>query len=285
MESKSEMRFKMDMVKMLPFFPNTKETKEELLGQSICSILFHYIHWAARFIPSRSRKIIIDPYVTRDSRWKKLKPAIEKLFVKVRNGEDLSPYLSLKVQKKGYTPSERVRNGEVDSWEDKDRLLNTMGFHHLHLGEVITDDIAERTDDVIFVRVSREMFHVIAIFNHSVFDDNIDTDGSMNSERSRLLGIYQEFSARGMPHDSPYVSNPITASGHPLHVHDITFEYIHVIEQLDHKIMDNEFQNSIYNETGLKKPNNNKLKWHINGLDLGLLDKDNQFFILRHGYS
>jgi hypothetical protein len=285
MESKSIKRFKDDLVKVLPFFPNNKETKEELLSQSISSILFHYIHWAARFIPLRPRKIIIDPYMTGDSRWKTLKPKVEKLLDKVRNGEDLSPYLSSKAHAKGYTPSERIKNGEVDSWEDKDRVLNTMGFHHLHLGETITDGLAERTNEVIFVRVSREDFHAIAIFDHAVFDDSRDANDQMNSERSRLWNISQELSARGMPAGSVYVSNPITTSGHPLHIHDITFQYTHVIDQLDHKLSDNDFHNSIYNETGLTKPKNNKLRWYINGLDLGLIDKEDQFFILRHGYS
>jgi len=270
---------------MMPFFPNTKETRDDLLGQSIASILFHYLHWASRFVPQRKRRIIIDPHVTGDRRWPALKNSINSLLCKVREGEDLTPYLSLKAHTKGYTPSERIVSGEADGWDDKDFLLNTMGFHHFHLGERVTNGISDRTNEVVFARCSREEFHIIAIFDHSVFDFVRDTGEAMNEERSRLWRIYTEFNESGMPPGTVYVSNPITCSGHPLHIHDITREYTHVINELDHKLDQREFEEEIYTETSFVKPKNNKLKWFINGLDLGILDKSNQFFILRHGYA
>ena len=268
----------------MPFFPNNKETRQELLDQSISSVMFHYIHWASRFVPSRNRKVIIDPKVTSDTRWKLVKDRINSLLVKVRAGEDLTPYLSLKAHTKGYTPSDRIRSGEANSWDDKDFLLNTMGFHHFHLGESINNKgISERTNEVIFVRVSRNDFHVAAIFDHSVFDSDRDENDSMNEERTRLWKIYDDFSTRGLPPGTVHMSNPITASGHPLHIHDITREYTHVLNELDRKIDSREFESSVYEEAKLVKPKKNKLVWHINGLDLGLLDKANQFFIIRHG--
>ncbi|GLQ32747.1 hypothetical protein [Litoribrevibacter albus] len=284
MESSSITKFKEELVRVLPFFPNNKDTQQELLDQSISSVMFHYIHWASRFVPSRRRKVIIDPQVTKDSRWKLVKERINILLAKVRAGEDLTPYLSLKAHTKGYTPSDRILSGEADCWDDKDFLLNTMGFHHFHLGKSINaKGISERTNEVIFARVSRDEFHVAAIFDHSVFDSDKDEHERMNEERTRLWKIYDDFSTQGLPPGTVYMSNLITTSGHPLHIHDITREYTHVLNELDHKINNREFENSVYEETKLIKPRKNKLVWHINDLDLGLLDKANQFFIIRYG--
>lgn len=284
MESNSIKRFKEQLVKILPFFPNDKETKNDLLSQSISSVMFYYIHWALRLVPMRPRRIIIEPYVTADKKWKLLKIQINTLFEKARKGEDLTPYLSTKAHQKGYTPANRINNGQAGRWDDKDFILNTMGFHHFHLDERIKPDgISERTDDVLFARVSRDDFHAYAIFNHSVFENDVDESGKMNDERKRLWKIFDEYSTRGMASGTVYIPAMITTSGHPMHIHNIVQNYTHVLGEIDPKVNDREFLKSIYEETGINMPKNNKLKWHINGLDLGLLDKGNNFFVLRYG--
>lgn len=285
MESNSIKKFKENLIRVMPFFPNNKETRQELLDQSILSVMFHYIHWTSRFVPNRKRKIIIDPKVTGDTRWKLIKKDINALLVKVRAGKDLTPYLSYKVHNKGYTPINRIRSGEANKWDDKDFLLNTMGFHHFHLGENINaKGISDRTNEVIFVQVSRDYFHVVAIFDHSVFSSDKDENGSlMNEERSRLRKVYDDFSSRGLPPGTVYISNPTTTSGHPLYIRDIASLYIDVINDLDQKIDCREFEKSIYEEAKLIKPKNNKFVWYIYGLDLGFLDKANQFFVFRNG--
>lgn len=284
MDSKSIIKFKEDLVTALPFFPNNKETKNDLLSQPISSVMFYYIHWASRLVPIKPRKISISPYLTRDHRWSSLKDKIEKLLEKVRTGEDLNPYLSLKAHQKGYTPSDRVSNGDAGRWDDKEFVLNIMGFHHFHLDERIQDSgLSGRTDEVLFARLSRDKFQAVGIFDHSVFDADKTEKNEMNPERTRLWKIFDELSTAGMPPGSVYVPAMITTSGHPMHIHSIVQNYIHVIRQIDPKISDLEYINGIYKETKIENPNNNKLKWFINGLDLGLIDKRNNFFILRYG--
>jgi hypothetical protein len=193
MESKSIKKFKDILIKSIPFSPNNEQTKKELLGQSISSVMLHYIHWAYRLVPQRSRKIIIEPYVTADHRWHHLKNKIHPFLSKAIAGEDLTPYLSLQVRRKGYVPAIKIENSSVGRWEDKDLILNTMGFHHFHLGEKINfKDIAERTDDVLLAKVSRDIFHCIGIFNHSVFESPEDESHAMNGERERLWRIFDE---------------------------------------------------------------------------------------------
>ena len=232
----------------------------------------------------RSRKIIIEPYVTLDSRWPVLKLKINKLLSKVRNGEDLTPFLSLRAHQKGYMPINRIRSGDANIGDDQDFFLNTMGFHHFHLDErILPSGMSERTKDVLFARLTRDEFHAVAIFNHSVFEPERDGNNEMNEERKRLWQIFYEFSSRGLAPETVRVPSMKTTSGHPLYIRFISGEYTHVLNEIDHRLTDREYENGIYNEAKLTKPKNNKLAWHINGLDLGLIDKENNFFIFRYG--
>lgn len=285
MESKSLKKFKSTLIKAIPFFPNDKKTKDVLMNQSISSVMFHYVHWVSRFIPKRPRKVFIENYATNDQRWSDLDGVINNFISKVKSGEDLTPYLSLKVHRKGYTPVDRIRNGDTDRWDDKDFLLNAMGFHHFHLGlEMDSNGISDRTNEVLFAKVTRNEFHIVALFDHSVFDSEKKDNDEMNSERSRLWDIFDEYSSRGIPPGSIYIPTMITTSGHPVHIHGITNEYIHIINQIDPKIENKEFIYSLYKEgANIDIPKKRKLDWHMNGLDLGLLDKNNNFFVFMNG--
>lgn len=286
MNSKRIRRFQKRLIKEIPFFPNNKVIKGELLRQSLLPVLFHYIHWTSRFIPPRQRMVQIEDYAKNDHRWPILERSINRLLSIALEGGDLSPYLSKKAHAKGYTPVDRMKNGEVGRWEDKDFLLNTMGFHHLHLGENINNKgMCDRTNEVVFVRVIRDLFEVIAIFDHSVFCSEVGDNDQLNSERLRLRGIFDEYSGRGCPVNTAYIpGNIITTSGHPLHVRDAASNYAEVIYELDSKLDDIGFRESLYENTDFIKPNKCELNWNLLGMDLGLIDKENQMFVLRHGW-
>ena len=277
-ESKRLRKLKDELIKKLPFFPNDKKTLLELEGQSLNGVMIHYLHWQTRQVPARPRRIQLAPEVTSDKRWKSLKDDINDLFEKVRNGEDLSPHLSKRAHKKGYTPVQRIRDGEVDSWEDKDQILNTKGFHHFHLDMHIQDSgLAKRTDNVLFAKVSREEFHAIGLFDHSVFD-SVDDSGVMNSERTRMWNIYEKYTTLGMEPGTVYISNPIMSSGHPMYLIRMSDYYVRIIEDIDLKLDERNYVNSLYDQANLPHPKKNKLNWHVEGLDLGLLDKKNGVF-------
>ncbi len=97
-ESKRIRNLKDQLIKELPFFPNDKETLNELESQGLSGVLIHYLHWKTRLVPARPRIVHLAPEVTADKRWKSLKQGINGLFGKVRNGEDLSSYLSKRAQ-------------------------------------------------------------------------------------------------------------------------------------------------------------------------------------------
>lgn len=163
-EPKRITRLKNRLIRELPFFPNDKETLNTLNDKKINDILIHYLHWRTRLVPTRRRKTILAPEVTSDKRWKILKPGINALFDKVRNGIDISPHLSAAAHREGYTPLQRCKDGLSDSWADKDQILNTKGFYHFHLSMNIQESgLAERTGEVLFAYVSRELFHAVGI--------------------------------------------------------------------------------------------------------------------------
>jgi hypothetical protein len=275
-ESNRIQKFKSEVIKDLPFFPNTKEVKEELEAQSLNALLFNYIHWSLRKPPPRPRQAIIAAEVVSDTRWQAVSDDISVFLEKVKAGEDLSPYLSKTIQR-GYTPIERIKNGDAESWDDKDFLLNTKGFHHFHLGQSIENDgMATRTKDVLFAFVTREQFHAVGIFDHSVFEN--DVSGSMSEERKRMWRIHEAHVTQGMKPGAVYISNPITTSGHPLLVHSIKNLYAEAIYQIDPKIDDNDWVHKLFEDAQISLPKKTKLEWSLMRMDLGLYNKETDCF-------
>lgn len=284
-ETKRIKKLRAALIKELPFFPNDKATLSELEGQSLNGVLIHYLHWKTRIVPPRQRKVQIAPEVTSDKRWKYLKIGINGLLDKVRNGEDIYPYHSQKAHKNGYTPAQRVRDGEVDSWEDKDQLLNTKGFHHFHLNmNVQSTGLSERTDDVLFAFVSRDNFHAIGIFDHDVFEP-VDNSRNMTSERERMWRLHEQYAILGMEPETVYMSNPITTSGHPLYLIRMADYYAQIIREYDLKLDDRLFVNSLYDQGKLSHPNKYNFEWRMDALDLGVFDKKtNVLFNIHKGH-
>lgn len=284
-ESKRIRKLKENLIKELPFFPNDKETLNELKEKGLNDILINYLHWKTRLIPTRIRRVHLAPEVTSDKRWKSLRQGINGLLDKVRKGIDISPHLSMRAHKDGYTPLQRVKDGLADSWDDKDQLLNTKGFHHFHLSMNIQNSgLSERTDDVLFAYVSRDIFHAVGIFNHSVFD-SADINGQMSAERTRMWGLHEKHVTFGMAPGTAYISHPIATSGHPLYLVRMCDYYAKIIRDNDKKLDERSFVNTIYEEGGLTAPSKFDFEWHLNGLDLGFLDKKTKtLFNLHKGH-
>lgn len=277
-ESRRISKIKSKLIKELPFFPNDKDTLKELEGQDIGDVLIHYLHWKTRQVPVRERKVQIAPEVTSDNRWKLLKRNINELLDKVRKGEELSPFLSMKAHKNGYTPRRRIIDGNADVWCDKDQVLNTKGFHHFHLDmEVESSGVSKRTSNVLFAFVSRNTFRAVGIFDHTVFDSSIE-NGSLTQERERMWNLHKKYVTYGMECGSAYISNLTMSSGHPMYLILMADHYANTIEQTDSKLDDRKFVNNIYDQGKLESPKSFKLEWHIKDLDLGIYDKKNNIF-------
>jgi len=169
----------------------------------------------------------------------------------------------------------------VDRWADKDMLLNVMGYHHLHFDAAPHNQM--RSDNVLFAHVTRDTFTIVGIFNHTVFEPP-DQTNSMTAERSRLWNIFEDRAARGAPAGSPIVQSLITLSGHSIYyVINLSKNYARVIKDIDPKLDDPNYVRGLYRQAGFPVPKRPKLRWHLQFLDLGLLDKAGVFFILCKG--
>lgn len=284
-ESRRIKNLKKRLIKELPFFPNDRDTLSELEQQGLNSLLIHYLHWKTRIVPPRRRKVQIAPEVTSDKRWRSLRPGIDALLEKVRAGEDIYPYHSLRAHKNGYTPVQRVHDGEVDSWEDKDQILNTKGFHHFHLNmNIQSTGLSERTDEVLFAFVSRDTFHAIAIFDHDVFG-NVKSTGTMTAEQERMWQIHEKHVTQGMEPGTVYFTNPITTSGHPVYLIRMADYYSQLICDTDSKLDDRLFINNLYDQGNLEHPTKYNFEWRIEHLDLSIFDKKtNVLFNVHKGH-
>ena len=283
-ESRRVKIFRGEMIAALPKFPNNRETKDGLERMPLATLLIHYLNWMSRYVSVKPRKIIIEPQVTADRRWKLLKEPIKSFLEKVRVGGNLTPHLSKQPNFKGYSPATAEHGPDADRWADKDFLLNAMGFHHFHLGEVLdVSGCVNRTNEVLFARVTREKFIASGIFDHSVFGIGCE---EMSDERKRLWEIFDMSTSGGAPPGSLVIASPITTSGHPVHVVNTAQEYSRVIRELDPKLDDLDFLKELYGSASSHVSSGLKLKWVLNFSDLCICDKYNGYlFLMRRGFN
>lgn len=284
-EPKRIRKFRLEIAKQIPKFPNNRYTLALLESKSLASLLIDYTNWILRYVPSRPRTVCIEPTATADRRWRLLATETKALLEKVRLGADLTPHLSLKVRRQGFTPMASSVGPNGNKWADKDFLLNVMGFHHFHLSSIVEKSgNAKRTDDVLFAQVTRYKFSAIGFFNHSVFETTKEPGSEMLAERERLWKIFDERAVVGIAPGTVCISSPIATSGHSLHHTRLAMDYARMVNEIDPKLDDPLFRSALF--PGIDPASVRALKpiWHLHYLDLCLLDKKSKTFsILKKG--
>jgi hypothetical protein len=279
-EAKRIKAFRLGLAKQIPKFPNNRASLQLLQAKALGPLLIDYANWAIRYVAPRPRAIVLEPSATSDARWQSLYSDIQVLLSKVKQ-HDLTAHLSPKVRTRGYTPSASSGKGPgVNRWADKDMLLNVMGYHHFHFDAAAPNQ--PQSDDVLFAHVTRDTFTVVGIFNHTVFEPP-DPGKSMTAEKNRLWEIHWERETRAQPPGSVVVLSPIVLSGHSIYFVNLSMNYARVIKHIDSKLDDPGYVRGLYQTANLPVPAKPKLRWHLQYLDLGLLDKEKRFFRLWPG--
>jgi hypothetical protein len=282
-ESKRVRALRLGLAKQIPKFPNVRASLQSLEGKSIGSLLIDYANWAIRYVAPRPRIVIIESAASTDSRWKAPQKDIDAFLEKVKRGDELTPHLSLEPHTRGHTPAASAQGPDVDRWADKDTLLNVMGYHHFHPSMTIEPQgFASRKDEILFAYVTREVFIVLGIFNHSVFESK--PGQPLNPERERLWRIFDERLTRRAPPGSVVVAPPIATSGHSIYFTRLAMDYARLIADIDRKVEDPAYISALTAGTAFPLPAKPKWKWHLHYLDLGLIEKTSAgFLILRKG--
>lgn len=277
--SKRIKRFKKELIKDIPLFPNNKATKNHLEAKPLPSVLIAYLNWKSRQIRPSKRKSILSPKVTADAHWRTYNQQIKDLIKQSENGDDLNPHLSLKALDDGYTI---INNGD-DKWQDKDQILNTKGLYHFHLSNTkMPKGHMDRTNELLFAYIDGETFHTLGIFSHDVFQTT-SQNGVLNPERKRLLEYHDAILKKNILPGSVFIERPIMTSGHTLDVVSLVQAYCRDIEYMDPKLDDYEFLKQLF---GADMPKKLKLDWRINYTDFGLFDSVSQTFLkLRAGLN
>jgi hypothetical protein len=143
---------------------------------------------------------------------------------------------------------------------------------------------AKRTNEVLFAAVTRDLFEVVAILDHSVFEMRDDPTVPISPERQRLLTIFEERAMRNARPGSVVIPAMIATSGHSMHIVRSAQNYVKVLQENEPKLDDLSFVNGLYEKAGLPHPMKPKLRWHMQLLDLGVLDETTgAFFPFRRG--
>lgn len=284
-EPKRIKQFRLEVAKIIPKFPNNRATLEELQTKALGPLLINYLNWASRLISIRQRKVVIEPTLTADPRWRKLSTDTKILLQKAERGENLNNHLSLKVLRNGFTPASSVVSRDTDIWEDKDFLINTMGYHHLHLSHIIEPGgNSKRTDDVLFVQVTKSTFYAIGFFDHSVFDSPIPESLKMSAERKRLWKIHDERNSFGREPGAVYIDMPIATSGHNVRHVRLAGDFARIMYAIDPKLDALSSRSEIFPDLTHEGLRAMKLSWKVIFMNLGLFDKTTSaFYVLKYG--
>jgi hypothetical protein len=284
-EPKRIKKFRFEVAKIIPKFPNDKATLQVLLDKPLGSLLINYLNWARRLISIRPRKIVIEPTLTADPRWKKLSADTKIIIGKAERGENLNAHLSLKVLRNGFTPATSIVSPDTDKWADKDFLINTMGYHHLHLSQILEPGgHFKRTDDVLLAQITKSTFHAIGFFDHSVFDSADPVNLTMSAERERLWKIHDERRSFGREPGAVYIDMPIATSGHSVNHVRLAGDFARIIYAIDPKLDTLSTRSEIFPDLTHEALKAMKLSWKVIFMNLGLFDKTtSSFHVLKYG--
>lgn len=189
------------MIARIPCVPSNHETISQLYGMSFNKLARLYINWIDRFISTHPRTPMAWNGFWSRNNPRRYADELNAIIEKIRNGADLRPYLSNKVDTHGFVPRSEIRRGV--NWEDKDMALNAYDVHHMHL--LPADGKGKRGGDskeLLYVGVTRKEVLLLMLGDHKSFDDGtlaqavaehrVEARHTLNG----VVGLHREISAK-----------------------------------------------------------------------------------------
>lgn len=156
-------RFQEHLIGLIPCDPET--ARAELFGMNARELLGRYVNWADRFVMPRPRRVVtwegfLRHGLLQPQHWK----GVQLLAKQIEDGADLTPYLSERISRCGYVPTDRNVKRRGVEWGDKDYALNAFETHHLHL-------TPKGSRELLYVIFSRNDAFFLMLGDHKSFDD------------------------------------------------------------------------------------------------------------------
>lgn len=273
-ESQRIQSFRESVIKRIPIFPNNRDTRNLLHNMPLNKLMIHALSWLSRFVNTRRRHVHVANNILDHHKWKENQYRILPLLRRFQKGESVIEFLSEKIEKRGLNLNFNITN----KWEDKDFLLNAMGFHHFHLGDLQEGNtFADRTNDILFAEVKRKEVSVIGIYEHSVFDSKSAT---LSKERQRLWADFESYRFGSIEPGKVYLQSMIATSGHPMHIVTLAKHYTDIIYNLDDKLNDQKFLPEFLGIRDEDLKFQYKFDWTLHFSDLYLIEKNQNLQIL-----
>jgi hypothetical protein len=140
-----------EVIKVLSNDYRNIKAKEELLKQSTSDLLVTLHNWKGRFISQNPRSVFCSEELKENPLMKEVQEGLHKLQNLIREGGNLTPFLSKKVKNLHY----------------KDSLLNIWNVHHLH----IPQGKKKRSNFLLFAVFHNQSAYLINIYPHGKWHD------------------------------------------------------------------------------------------------------------------
>jgi hypothetical protein len=112
-----------------------------LNGASLKDAFLDWLHYRARKIPQRPREVVLSSEV---QAYRAAYPAITRIELALRNGEDVTPWLSTRIVRSAGNPR-------------ADMMFNDWQVMHFHLGDLLTPNgMVARTANLLFAHISAD---------------------------------------------------------------------------------------------------------------------------------
>jgi len=172
------------------------EEKKDL--NNLSGLFLIYLNWRKRFISRKPRKVLYSKeLMIKLSEKKEFKKIVNKIEYKIKNCEDLTPFLSktivhkigmleekVDVSKKKMKMSKKKMKMLRKNKDFQDTLLNFFGIHHLHLENYLSktatkginftcDKSGERNKSILHVKIDGDTVYLLEMNEHVLFDENV----------------------------------------------------------------------------------------------------------------
>jgi hypothetical protein len=153
-----------EVLKYLPHDPDNQTLTADLEASDTSILLIRYLNWRERLIHGHRRDVFVSRELLANPIYAARRADIDRLLEVIRNGDDLTPYLSTRVRF-GYLPRDPIKPTKDNP--SLDLLLNEWGMHHLHISHDLDENgFMRRVDDILIALFRDEAAYVVDVARH-----------------------------------------------------------------------------------------------------------------------